>query len=106
MSSRTYVRDLVFRNILRFFRAGPQQRVSSLCSIEMTGSRFGLAYIELTLNSFDKMRSDRSRVAWYKSRRAGHEERILSKQNDLQGRKVDTPSKGIYIIEGKKVFVK
>ena len=26
------------------------------------------------------MRSDRSRVAWCKSRRAGHEERILSKQ--------------------------
>ena len=25
---------------------------------------------------------------------------------DLQGRKVDTPSKGIYIIEGKKVFIK
>ena len=25
---------------------------------------------------------------------------------DLQGRKVDTPSKGIYIINGKKVFVK
>ena len=25
---------------------------------------------------------------------------------DLQGRKVETPSKGIYIIEGKKVFVK
>ena len=52
------------------------------------------------------MRSDRSRVAWCKSRRAGHEKRILSKQNDLQGRKVDTPSKGIYIIEGRKVLVK
>ena len=25
---------------------------------------------------------------------------------DLQGRKVDTPSKGIYIINGKKIFVK
>ena len=34
--SRTYVRDLIFRDILRFFRASPQQNVSSLCSIEMT----------------------------------------------------------------------
>ena len=25
---------------------------------------------------------------------------------DLQGRKVETPSKGIYIIDGKKVLVK
>ena len=25
---------------------------------------------------------------------------------DLQGRKVDAPSKGIYIIEGKKVLIK
>ena len=25
---------------------------------------------------------------------------------DLQGRKVENPSKGIYIIDGKKVFVK
>ena len=25
---------------------------------------------------------------------------------DLQGRKVDTPSKGIYIIDGKKVLIK
>ena len=30
-----------------------------------------------------------------------------SKQkNDLQGRKVETPSKGMYIIDGKSVFVK
>ena len=47
--SRTYVRDLIFRDILRFFRASPQQNVSSLCSIEMTDSRFDLAYIELRL---------------------------------------------------------
>ena len=45
----TYVRDLIFRDILRFFRASPQQHVSSLCSIEMTDSRFDLAYIELRL---------------------------------------------------------
>ena len=47
--SRTYVRDLIFRDILRFFRASPQQNVSSLRSIEMTDSRFDLAYIELRL---------------------------------------------------------
>ena len=47
-SELTYVRDLVFRDILRFFRASPQQHVSSLCSIEMTDSRFDLAYIELS----------------------------------------------------------
>ena len=47
--SRTYVRNLIFRDILRFFRASPQQNVSSLCSIEMTDSRFDLAYIELRL---------------------------------------------------------
>ena len=34
-----------------FFRAAsPQQHVSSQSSIEMTGSRFDLAYIELRLN--------------------------------------------------------
>mgnify|MGYP003304801818 CR=1 FL=1 len=32
------------------FSGKPQQHVSSLHSIEMTSSRFDLAYIELTLN--------------------------------------------------------
>lgn len=34
---------------MRFFRESPQQHVSSLRSIEMAGSRFERAYIELTL---------------------------------------------------------
>ena len=36
----TYVRDLFSNNILRFFRASPQQHVSSLRSVGMTNSRF------------------------------------------------------------------
>ena len=53
------------------------------------------------------MRSERSRVAWCKSRRAGHEKNAYyQSKNDLQGRKVETPSKGIYIIDGKKMFIK
>ena len=34
-SELTLRENLVFRNILRFFRACPQQHVSSLCSIEI-----------------------------------------------------------------------
>ena len=37
----------------------------------------------------------------------GCEQTALSKQkDDLQGRKVTAPIKGLYIIDGKKVFIK
>ena len=37
----------------------------------------------------------------------GCEQTALSKQkDDLQGRRVITPTKGVYIIDGKKVVIK
>ncbi|MDO5461368.1 MAG: hypothetical protein Q4F44_06960, partial [Bacteroidales bacterium] len=61
------------------------------------------------LISFDNAGSNRSSAVPQKWHRLGCEKAALSNVKatyDLQGRKVENPTKGIYIINGKKIFIK